>query len=277
MLEIPESQTLARQLGEQAVGKTIKKVEAAHSPHKFAFYLGDPKRDYPVLLEGKTIEKAVAFGGLVELWAGDSRLTFGDGVNLRWIAPGEKTPERHQLLLTLEEGGALVCTVQMYAGISAFRENTNKNSYYLVAKEKRSPLEKEFDEKYFEQLMGSVKQTIGAKAFLATEQRIPGLGNGCLQDILFFAGVHPKTKLQALSQLEKQRLFTSVKTTLADMTRCGGRDTEKDLYGKPGGYPTRLSAKTAKYACPACGGAIVRQAYLGGNVYFCPTCQPEKK
>jgi len=27
-------------------------------------------------------------------------------------------------------------------------------------------------------------------------------------------------------------------------------------------------------SCPVCGAAIVRQAYLGGNVYFCPVCQP---
>ena len=26
--------------------------------------------------------------------------------------------------------------------------------------------------------------------------------------------------------------------------------------------------------CPACGGSIIREAYMGGNVYFCPNCQP---
>ena len=26
--------------------------------------------------------------------------------------------------------------------------------------------------------------------------------------------------------------------------------------------------------CPFCGGPISRQAYLGGNVYFCIRCQP---
>jgi formamidopyrimidine-DNA glycosylase len=25
--------------------------------------------------------------------------------------------------------------------------------------------------------------------------------------------------------------------------------------------------------CPICGGAKVKQAYLGGSVYFCPGCQ----
>jgi formamidopyrimidine-DNA glycosylase len=43
---------------------------------------------------------------------------------------------------------------------------------------------------------------LSAKAFLATEQRIPGLGNGVLQDILFTAGIHPKRKMAAISEEE---------------------------------------------------------------------------
>jgi formamidopyrimidine-DNA glycosylase len=26
-------------------------------------------------------------------------------------------------------------------------------------------------------------------------------------------------------------------------------------------------------ACPKCGGTIVKEAYLGGAVYYCPVCQ----
>ena len=68
-----------------------------------------------------------------------------------------------------------------------------------------------------------------------------------------------------------------MKTTLAAMAMGGGRDTEKDLFGKPGGYRSVLSAKTLAFPCPVCGGAITRKAYMGGNVYFCAACQPERK
>ena len=46
-----------------------------------------------------------------------------------------------------------------------------------------------------------------AKALLATDQMIPGLGNGVLQDILYLARVHPKTKIAVLSPGEKGRAF----------------------------------------------------------------------
>jgi len=40
MIEIPEADALARQLNETVTGKTITRVKAAHSPHKFAWYQG---------------------------------------------------------------------------------------------------------------------------------------------------------------------------------------------------------------------------------------------
>ncbi len=274
MLELPESQTLARQLRESILGKHIEKVQANGTPHGFAFYHGDPA-GYTDLLGGKTIDDAKAFGGQVEIYAGDARLVINDGINMRLYPAGAKRPDKHQLLMELSDGSALICTVQMYGGMQAFKADTYDNPYYHVAKTKPSPLSEAFDGAYFEKMLAENKPSLSAKAFLATEQRIPGLGNGVLQDILFKAQIHPKTKLSALTQEQKSRLFTTVKETLREMTDKGGRDTEKDLYGQPGGYLCRLSKNTLNKPCPLCGGELVRQSYLGGNIYFCPGCQPE--
>ena len=165
----------------------------------------------------------------------------------------------------------------MYAGLFVTIGEMEDNGYYDVAKQLPSPLTDAFDASYFERLCGQAKQNLSAKAFLATEQRIPGLGNGVLQDILFNAGIHPKTKLGRLTDTELSRMFASVKDTLMDMTLSGGRDTEKDLYACLGGYKSRLSRNTLSKPCPKCGGPLVREAYLGGNIYFCPTCQPPNK
>jgi len=116
-------------------------------------------------------------------------------------------------------------------------------------------------------------QKLSAKAFLATEQRIPGLGNGVLQDILYAAKIHPKRQIGTLTDAEKETLLQSVKSTLKEMTLQGGRDTTKDLFGRPGGYSTRLSQATLEKPCPVCGGTIVKQAYMGGSIYFCEGCQ----
>lgn len=273
MMELPEALVMAEQLNGTVAGRRIVSVKAGHSPHGFAFFWGDPNL-YPQLLEGRTIETAEQLGGMVELRCGDTRLTLGDGVNLRYLEPGARVPDKHQLLLELEDGSALVCRVQMYGGMWAFPAGANENYYYLVAREKPSPLSDAFDETWFSDIWRQAKPTLSAKALLATEQRIPGLGNGCLQDILYRARIHPKRKLEQMGREEQDAIFRSVKEVLREMADQGGRDTEKDLFGQSGRYQTYLSAKTWKGVCPFCGGPITRQAYLGGNVYFCAHCQP---
>ncbi len=273
MLEIPESRVVSEQLNRMAAGKTIRNVYPNHSPHKFAFFFDDPA-NYHSLLSGKTLSKAVPIGGQIELYADNARIVFGDGVNIRFFSEEDTLPEKHQLRIEFDDFSSIVCSVQMYGGLSAFLDGQNDNFYYHVAKEKPSPLSADFNESYFDTLFSSAKATLSAKAFLATEQRIPGLGNGVLQDILFLAQIHPKSKISTLNDAKKEKLFESVKHTLFEMTSKGGRDTEKDLFGSSGGYKTHLSSKTLKEPCPVCGDSIVRQAFLGGNIYFCPSCQP---
>jgi formamidopyrimidine-DNA glycosylase len=273
MIEIPEAQSLSRQLTETVTGKRIAGVVAGLSPHKFAWYHGDPK-DYDALLRGKTIDTAVARGGMLEVRAGDAVLLFSDGVVLKFHTRDEQRPQKHQLLIEFEDATAISASVQMYGGLWCFREGEFHNPYYDAARSKPSPLSDEFDRTYFDGLITSSDvQKLSAKAFLATEQRIPGLGNGVLQDILYKARVHPKRKVETLTEGERETLFSSVKSTFKEMTEQGGRDTTRDLFGKPGGYRTRLSQTAVDKPCPVCGGAIIKQPYMGGSIYFCDGCQ----
>lgn len=275
MIEIPESKTVARQVRETLTGRTITDVFNAKHPHKFTWYAGDPL-DYPKLLTGRKIVGAEGFGAYIEILLDDDvRLAVSDGTIMRLYASEAEIPAKYQLLITLDDGRFLVFTVAMYGGILAFR-GTFENPYYLGARTKLSPLDAEFDADYFRSLLAGVKQNLSAKAFLATEQRIPGLGNGVLQDILFRAGIHPKRKLATLGDGDVERLFGTVKSLLTEMTGRNGRDTEKDLFGNCGGYAVQLSRNTCTEPCPVCGGSIVKEAYLGGAVYYCTCCQPLK-
>ena len=110
---------------------------------------------------------------------------------------------------------------------------------------------------------------------MATEQRVPGLGNGILQDILFEAGIHPKRKLNTFSMKEKRALYHGSLAVIKAMAEQNGRDTEKDLFGNPGGYGTAMSRKTVGQPCPKCGDLIRKEAYMGGSIYYCPSCQKE--
>ncbi len=274
MIELPEAAVLAQQLNTAIRAKTIRGVVAAQSPHKFAWYSGDPA-GYAGLLTGKTVGPAASLGGMVEIQVEDVTLLFSDGVNLRFHRTPQERPPKHQLLLEFEDDTALSATVAMYGGLMCYPGAANDNPYYVAAREKPSPLTDRFSANYFGGLFTPEMDRLSLKAFLATQQRIPGLGNGVLQDILYQARLHPKNKVGTLGQYGRQALFQALKITLFDMAKEGGRDTERDLFGNAGRYCTRVSKNTVDQPCPACGSRIQKENYLGGSIYFCPGCQKE--
>ncbi|MGB5924563.1 MAG: zinc finger domain-containing protein [Dehalococcoidia bacterium] len=273
MIELPEALNIASQLNDTIRGKRVAGVMVAKAPHKLAWYYGEPP-EYSVLLVGKTIEKANAYGGMVEIKAENTNTLLGEGAGTRFHRKNELRPAKHQLLVEFDDHSAISVSIQMYGGIGVFLEGELDNPYYRVAKEKPSPFSPAFDKVYFDRLISAQEvQKLSLKAFLATEQRIPGLGNGVLQDILFNAKMHPKKKVNTLARTEKEALFNSVKTTISTMAAQGGRDTELDLFGCPGGYETILCKNTVNKPCPICGTAIKKEAHMGGSVYYCEKCQ----
>jgi formamidopyrimidine-DNA glycosylase len=273
MLEFVETRVLSEQLNKSVKGKQIKRVTALQSPHKFAFFNGDPEA-YDGIMKGRIINEVQSHGGLLDIVMGNIHLTLGDGVALQYYKKESKRPQKHQLLIEFEDDTALAATIQMYGFLWCFKEGEFDNPYYLTAKNKPSPLTEAFDCRYFTEMISAQgMDKLSAKALLATEQRIPGLGNGTLQDILFNAGIHPKRKVKTLTEEDKQMLFSSIKNTIAEMIEKGGRDTEKDLFGENGGYQTKLSKNTVDKPCPICGSMIMKEAYLGGSIYYCSGCQ----
>lgn len=275
MNEIPEAITLAQQITETLVGKTIISVIPASTPHKFAWYYDDPAKYHQRLLEAEILS-ARGIGMFVEINLSKAILLFSDGVRLRFHPVRDQIPGKHQLLLGFNDGTFLSASVSMYGGLFCWEKEVKfDNIYYEVAKSKPSPLKDAFDADYFNRLFApEAVQKLSLKAALATEQRIPGLGNGCLQDILWHAKLNPKRKVTTLTEDEILNLFTNLKQILAEMTRLGGRSTEKDLFGNSGGYSVVMCADNKDKPCPDCGTPIQKEAYMGGSVYTCPTCQP---
>jgi formamidopyrimidine-DNA glycosylase len=270
MIELPEAIVLARQINQTLGGKQIRQAIANHTPHKFAWYSGDPA-EYNNLLAGKTMGTAVAFGGEVEITVNGLRLVIS--VPLRYHEVGKRLPAKHQLLLEFSDGTAVTGTVQMWGWLLCVREGEKiEFAEYHQGRERPSPLSDAFDQAYFDRLFANCGK-LSAKAFLATEQRIPGLGNGVLQDILWTANIHPRRKLATLSTAEIEQLYHAVKTVLHAMASRGGRDTERDLLGRAGGYQTILSKNSIGTPCPACGTTIKKENYLGGSIYVCEGCQ----
>jgi len=94
-----------------------------------------------------------------------------------------------------------------------------------------------------------------------------------LQDILWEARINPKKKMDTLNKNEINRIFKAIKKVPSAIIAGGGKDIDKDVYGNISGYKSRVSRNTVGKPCARCGTIIVKEAYLGGSVFYCPACQ----
>ena len=268
MIEYPEALVLSRQLKQKCMNQTILDVEVNAFPHKMAWFNAEPQV-YRDILIGSKFKDCIAYGSFVELRAEDCHLVFHEGIQLRDVK-AVPSDVKHQLKLVFEDH-ILLASIKMYGGIYCFKDAFD-NVYRDRALSVPGLLDEGFDRTYWCKLIEQSSKKLSLKAFLATEQRIPGLGNGLVQDILFKAKLHPKRKLETLSELDLERLLIVLKEQTQMIVDRGGRDTEVLLDG-PGGYPSIMSNKAFDQSCPVCGSDKVKENYLGGSIYFCPQCQ----
>jgi len=278
MMELPEFHVVGKQVDETLTGKKIERVVANYSPRKWAWFRGDPA-SYDRRLSGKTISGAVGHDSYIGISIGNSCLIVTPP--LRYHGDGRGIPKKHQLLLEFSDGSVASSGIQLWGSYYLYEGDENADDGQPGEVDqlrendwKPSPISKDFTKTYFESLMDDEEaQKASVKGLLATNQRIPGVGNGVIQDILWKARLHPRLPVAELTSGEIDALFTALRGVLKEMIERGGRNTERDLFWNYGGYKTILSKNTMNEPCPSCGGKIERKSYLGGNVYFCGKCQ----
>ena len=268
-MSIAENQVISNQLQKMVVGKKIVKVIANQNPHSFVWFAAEPKyafaakdishkqaEQYDDMLTGKIIKVSdVHFGSYSTynfLYVGDRALIFG--IPARYYAAGEKLPKRHQLLLTFDDGSAMALCGSLGGTIYLFRVNEKGLAIDYLPPNFPSVLSDDFSESFFLELIKNtdlkkLQPAKSVKCFLATKNRIPGLDNVILHEILWEAKVNPKSVMAALGQDEYKRLYAAIKKVFPKVITAGGLDTQKDIYGNFGGYVTKASKHTLDKPC----------------------------
>ena len=128
-----------------------------------------------------------------------------------------------------------------------------------------------FDRDAFLRLIA--KERRQARVFLMDQTKLSAVGNAYADEILFAAGIHPKTPCNRLSAEEKDKFFTSIRETLdwgiAEVTRAA-RPTEEKVRDH-----MRVRNRAGS-PCPVCGAIIRKAGVLGFDSFFCPSCQKPK-
>lgn len=272
MIEIAEAFVFAKQMTKELKGLTITDVKVLTTPHKFCWLSGEPEKYEEILLGLSVIEVKSSAHYLRIILSDGHELAIAEDVNLEYKPLHLKT-DKHQLQLTFSNDYVLEFKVKLYGFIPlGTKEFLNNNfPYYKVAVDAIDPRDPMFTFDYFIKTTGIDLGKGSVKACLATEQHIPGLGNGTLQDILFDSKISPRRKVSSLSLHDQKTLYNSVIKKIDEMITFGGRDTVLSMFGEKGGYEVIM--KNDREKCPLCQTPIVKEAFMGGKAIYCPKCQ----
>ncbi len=118
--------------------------------------------------------------------------------------------------------------------------------------------------------------TAPIKAFLLDQRRVAGVGNIYADEALFRAGVHPLRPAGRLTGAQYARLRETVIEVLLDGIDARGAtiDDFRHVDGVRGSFQDRfLVHRRAGEPCPRCGRTIVKLVVGGRGTYVCERCQ----
>jgi formamidopyrimidine-DNA glycosylase len=280
MLEYPEITTIAGQMRDALIGKTVKEALWEAEGKKFVFTEETPE-DFHERLAGHTITSIESISNHLYLLTDRGNcLQIGDtGGRILYHTDESTVPKKRDLLVSFTDGSFLSVSVQMWGFMRAYRIEDARAHQAKVLEEARLPIADAVSAKDFLRFMADWedKVRVSAKKFIISRKYVTGLGNGYVQDILWRAGIYPRCKMASLSETELTRLLDSILAVAKEAVEAGGRNVERDLYNHPGGYAPALGKATLGEPCPVCLTPIEKFAFEGGACYICPHCQPGEK
>jgi formamidopyrimidine-DNA glycosylase len=107
------------------------------------------------------------------------------------------------------------------------------------------------------------------RVFLMDKKALDSLGNAYADEVLFEAGVHPKTWCRSIDRDEAVRLHGAIVKVMTEAVEEVARRDE------PIEVKVRDFLKVRrKPLCPRCGSKVRKAGVKGMDAYFCPRCQP---
>jgi formamidopyrimidine-DNA glycosylase len=267
MPELPEVETIARDLAPRLAGRTIARVRHAKQPPVF-----DAKSLPPALLRGRTVLAVGRAGKYLLLDLGDDLRV---AVHLRMTGnllfrENGKSVARTRAILEFTDGTRLVfADVRKFGRMRVFRGDARAALGIGV-----DPFAPELDLDFFASLARGRPSKV--KAWLLDQKRLAGVGNIYASEALYFAGIRPSARVGKLTRVRLHNLLLSLRRVLrkAIMHRGSSVDDYVDAEGKEGEFQKHLQVYgRAGLPCRRCGTPIRRIVLAQRGTFYCPVCQ----
>jgi formamidopyrimidine-DNA glycosylase len=110
------------------------------------------------------------------------------------------------------------------------------------------------------------------RVFLLDKKALDSLGNAYADEVLFEAGIHPKTFCRKLSHDDGVRLHAAIVKVMEEaVAEVEGRAEAIDVKVRD------FLKVRRKESCPRCGSKIRTTGVRGLDAWFCPRCQPASR
>ena len=277
MPELPEVESIKRQLKPNIVGKIISDIKIL-SPKNFIGNKGD--------VIGRKIISVDRYGKVLVLkfdkfylnihFKLSGQILFSKNVNkavFKNIIPftkGKIMPANTtRVIIKFKDGSGL------------FFNDLRKFGWIKVSDQPLKPKGIDvLDKKFTKELLYSVtrKTRRPIKVLLMDQDLITGIGNIYANDSLFLSKIHPQRLSNSLIEIETQLLHKSIKQTISEGIRDLGSSGADEAFILPDGSRGNhqrnfLVYQQEKQPCIVCKTIIKRVKHNGRSSFFCPKCQ----
>jgi DNA-formamidopyrimidine glycosylase len=269
MPELPEVESLAAFLRENAVGKAIARIDVATISCLKTY-------DPPITaLNGLTVTGVTRHGKFLDLDV--------DGVHLvihlaragwlRWkdampAAPPKAGKGPLALRVHLDEGGFDLTEAGTKKGLAVYvvRDPQDVPGIKSLGPD---PLAEDFDAEALGKILGGRRTQI--KGVLRDQSVIAGIGNAYSDEVLHVAKMSPFKLASSFTEEEVAALHDAIMTTLSVAVERSRGLAAKDLKGEKK-QGLRVHGRAGE-KCPVCGDTIREVSFADSALQYCPTCQ----
>ncbi len=262
MPELPEVETVIREIRPRITGKKIEKLDVLW-PKTF-------EHRFRIPLAGRTIVQVDRIGKYIILKLDKGNLIIHLRMSGQLLLNPAAIPAHLRVLMHMEGGLRM-----------AFNDVRKFGRWYFVQSEKEvlkqigmDALAPELTCTVFKKMLK--KSGMGIKAFLLSQRFIAGLGNIYVDESLFRSRIHPLSVSAKLSAEAAGRLFAEIRKVLNfAIDQMGSTISDyRDANGKVGNAQNFFYVYQQQgRPCVTCGATILKQKISGRGTHFCPECQ----
>ena len=273
MPELPEAETIVRDLQRKVTGRTITGSKVI-----FADILGPnlTPRKLGRLVKGRRIESVERRAKKVVLrLSGDYVLVISLGMTGRVVVSrAARAGELRHVAVRFEldnEAALLYDDARRFGTIELYTTDEWQARQVSLGVE---PLSDDFTADRLFEMTRLSKSPI--RNWLLDQTRVSGVGNIYASEALYRAGVRPTRRANTLTRAETARLRETLRAVLNASIQSRGTTVSdyRDADGVEGGFGALLQVYDRHgEPCAICGSTIKRVVFTNRSAFYCPRCQ----